>query len=110
MKPLAQATGCATVAWGPTSSCSSFLAAATVAGAVDDTFTSSATVSIYGMDSTGRFPDLALKGSVESSEKCLKLAWSGRSAADSTGPVTGILAGGLTDGTISLWNTAAIVG
>lgn len=91
-----------------------FLAAGTMAGAVDLQFSSSANLDIFELDFV---PDgwdgkdhrqLILKGSAPSSERFNRLTW-GKVPSSSEEFSLGLLAGGLVDGNIGLWNPKALI-
>ncbi|PWA98106.1 WD40/YVTN repeat-like-containing domain, Ancestral coatomer element 1, Sec16/Sec31 [Artemisia annua] len=84
-----------------------YIAAGTMAGAVDMSFSSSANLEIFKLDFQSDDRDLPLLGAVGSSEPFNRLSW-GR--GDGEEFELGIVAGGLVDGTISLWNPKLLIG
>ncbi|EOA37540.1 hypothetical protein CARUB_v10011773mg [Capsella rubella] len=71
-----------------------FMAAGTMAGAVDLSFSSSANLEIFELDFKSNDRDMLLVGHCSSSERFNRLAWGSY----------GLIAGGLVDGNIGLWN------
>lgn len=96
----------ATVAWSPLNHERGFLAVGTVANAIDDSFETTADLEVMAVD-FGEGKDMSVKGSVKCNERFHRLAWSGMTAGSTTLPL-GILAGGMVDGSIGLWNPAII--
>ncbi|XP_010459526.1 PREDICTED: protein transport protein SEC31 homolog A-like [Camelina sativa] len=72
-----------------------FMATGTMAGAVDLSFSSSANLEIFELDFRSNDRDLKLVGHCSSSERFTRLAWGSY----------GLIAGGLVDGNIGLWNS-----
>lgn len=104
-----QAKRSATVAWSPLSSHRGLIAVGTVANAIDDSFETTADLEILSIDfSPNSAKEMPSKGTVKSSERFHRLAWGGMSAGMNSFPL-GILAGGMVDGSIGLWNPAAII-
>lgn len=95
----------ATVAWGPTNETSSLVAAGTVAGAVSDSFDSAAALEIFSMDLGSKSGEMSLLGSVQTGERFHRLAWGMQGVANGTLP-HGMLAGGMADGSIGVYNPA----
>uniref|UniRef100_A0A1J3JSN5 Protein transport protein SEC31-like protein B n=1 Tax=Noccaea caerulescens TaxID=107243 RepID=A0A1J3JSN5_NOCCA len=86
-----------------------YMAAGTMAGAVDSYFSSSANLEIFKLDFQSDDRDLAPVGEIPSSERFNRLAW-GRNGSGSDEFSLGIIAGGLVDGNIDLWNPLSLIG
>ncbi|KAL9306604.1 Protein transport protein SEC31 A [Arabidopsis thaliana] len=78
---------------------SPFIAAGTMAGAVDLSFSSSANLEIFELDFQSNDRELKLVGQCQSSERFNRLAWGSYGSGSD-----GLIAGGLVDGNIGLWN------
>jgi protein transport protein SEC31 len=87
-----------------------YVAAGTMAGAVDLSFSSSASLEIFKLDFQSEDRELPLAGEAPSSERFNRLSW-GRAAAGSASEQfsLGLVAGGLVDGTIDIWNPLALI-
>ncbi len=99
----------ATVAWGPTSETSSLVAAGTVAGAISDSFDASAALELYMLDLASASGEMQMLGSVQTPERFHRLAWGTHGVSNSSLPY-GMLAGGMVDGSIKVFNPAALGG
>ncbi|CAN8280575.1 unnamed protein product [Cochlearia groenlandica] len=86
-----------------------YMAAGTMAGAVDLSFSSSANLEIFKLDFQSDDQDLPLVGEIPSSERFNRLAW-GRNGSGSEEFSLGLIAGGLVDGNIDLWNPLSLIG
>ncbi|KAL8171502.1 hypothetical protein V2J09_023306 [Rumex salicifolius] len=86
-----------------------YLAAGTMAGAVDLSFSTSAHIEIFKLDFQSDEPELPLLGQSTSSERFNRLSW-GKSGSNSEEFNLGLIAGGLIDGKIGIWNPNAIIG
>ncbi|XP_010512768.1 PREDICTED: protein transport protein SEC31 homolog B isoform X3 [Camelina sativa] len=86
-----------------------YMAAGTMAGAVDLSFSSSANLEIFKLDFQSDDRDLPLVGEIPSSERFNRLAW-GKSGSGSEEFSLGLIAGGLVDGNIDLWNPLSLIG
>ncbi|KAK3253493.1 hypothetical protein CYMTET_37261 [Cymbomonas tetramitiformis] len=107
MAPLKMIERSATVAFSPTAP---YMAAGTMAGAIDLSFSSSASLEVFKMDFQNPALEMPLAGgAVPTSERFHRLVWGTTGLESQTHPL-GIIAGGLVDGTVNLWNPAAIVG
>ncbi|KAG6679763.1 hypothetical protein I3842_13G008400 [Carya illinoinensis] len=89
---------------------SPYMAAGTMAGAVDLSFSSSASLEIFKLDFQSDDWELPLIGESPSSERFNRLSW-GKAAAGSASEQfsLGLIAGGLVDGTIDVWNPLALI-
>lgn len=81
-----------------------FFAAGTMAGAVDMSFSSSANLEIFNLDFRSDDHDIPLSGSNASSEPFNRLSWGRSPASGSEEFSLGLIAGGLVDGNIGVWN------
>eukprot|EP01018_Ginkgo_biloba_P001782 Gb_38895 [translate_table: standard] len=84
------------------------LAAGTMAGAIDLSFSSSANLEIFKLDFQSDDPELPVVGECPSSERFNRLSW-GNTGAGSQEYSLGVIAGGLVDGSISIWNPATLM-
>ncbi|KAF8395805.1 hypothetical protein HHK36_019759 [Tetracentron sinense] len=87
---------------------SSFLAAGTMAGAVDLSFSSSANLEIFKIDFQSEDWELPVVGECSSTERFNRLSW-GKNGSGTEEFSLGIIAGGLVDGNISLWNPFTLI-
>ncbi|OAY39931.1 protein transport protein SEC31 homolog B [Manihot esculenta] len=85
-----------------------YLAAGTMAGAVDLSFSSSASLEIFKLDFQSDDRDLPLVGEFQSSERFNRLAW-GKNGSGSDQYSLGLIAGGLVDGSIDIWNPLNLI-
>ncbi|KAG7674441.1 hypothetical protein KSW81_000096 [Nannochloris sp. 'desiccata'] len=87
-----------------------FLAAGSVAGAIDLSFSTSSQLEIFSLDFGSSEHELKLAGgAVQAPERFARLAW-GAPGADHAAYPYGLLAGGLADGSVCIWNPARIIG
>ncbi|XP_076907937.1 protein transport protein SEC31 homolog B-like [Bidens hawaiensis] len=84
-----------------------FLAAGTMAGAVDMSFSSSANLEIFQLDFQSDDRKLPLAGYAPSSEPFNRLSW-GKSFGSEEFSL-GLVAGGLVDGNIGIWNPRLLI-
>eukprot|EP00735_Rhodelphis_limneticus_P004984 TRINITY_DN1665_c0_g1::TRINITY_DN1665_c0_g1_i1::g.17806::m.17806 TRINITY_DN1665_c0_g1::TRINITY_DN1665_c0_g1_i1::g.17806 ORF type:complete len:1147 (-),score=366.04,sp/Q8L611/SC31B_ARATH/34.52/0.0,WD40/PF00400.27/8.4,WD40/PF00400.27/0.0072,WD40/PF00400.27/0.11,WD40/PF00400.27/48,WD40/PF00400.27/3e-05,WD40/PF00400.27/31,Sec16_C/PF12931.2/5.7e-09,Sec16_C/PF12931.2/1.5e+02,SRA1/PF07304.6/6.9e-10,Med15/PF09606.5/0.15 TRINITY_DN1665_c0_g1_i1:221-3661(-) len=98
----------AIVAWSPSTQHPALLAAGTVAGAYDASFSSEAQLEIFGVDFNSPNGELPVRGALASEERFHRLAWGLHGISSGTYPY-GLIAGGMHDGTINVWNPAAIL-
>nr|XP_043610612.1 protein transport protein SEC31 homolog B-like isoform X2 [Erigeron canadensis] len=82
-------------------------AAGTMAGAVDISFSSSANLEIYNLDFQS--DALTLSGAVPSSEPFNRLTWGKSPVSGSEEFELGLIAGGLVDGDIGVWNPKLLI-
>ncbi|KAF5196242.1 transport protein SEC31-like protein, partial [Thalictrum thalictroides] len=88
---------------------SPYLAAGTMAGAVDLSFSSSANIEIFKLDfQSNQDTDLSLVGESPSAERFNRLAW-GSVGSDTEEFSLGLIAGGLVDGSVTLWNPLSLI-
>ncbi|GLT51506.1 hypothetical protein SLA2020_249120 [Shorea laevis] len=85
-----------------------YMAAGTMAGAVDLSFSSSANLEIFKLDFQSDDRELPVVGECPSSERFNRLAW-GRNGSASDDLALGLIAGGHVDGNIDIWNPLAII-
>ncbi|KAA8520202.1 hypothetical protein F0562_014458 [Nyssa sinensis] len=85
-----------------------FLAAGTMAGAVDLSFSSSANLDIFKLDFQSDDRDLPVVGTSPSSERFNRLSW-GKNSTGSEEFSLGLIAGGLVDGNIGIWNPLTLI-
>ena len=84
------------------------MAAGTMAGAVDLSFSSSANLEIFKLDFQSDDHDLPVVGECPSSERFNRIAW-GKNGSASEEFELGLVAGGLVDGNIDLWNPHTLI-
>lgn len=85
-----------------------YMAAGTMAGAVDLSFSSSANLEIFKLDFQSDDKDLPVIGDSPSSERFNRLSW-GKNGSGSEQFSLGLIAGGLVDGNIDIWNPLALI-
>lgn len=85
-----------------------YLAAGTMAGAVDLSFSSTANLDIFEVDFVSDDKQLNLAGSIPISERIHRMSW-GKCQSNSEEFSHGIIAGGLVDGNIGLWNPKPLI-
>jgi protein transport protein SEC31 len=93
----------ANIAWAPLANQSAgLLAAGTAAGTVDNAFDFTSTLEIFDV----RRPEETLQpiGGANCPDRFNKLVWSGLSSLPD-----GLIAGGMSNGTVTLWNPAKIL-
>ncbi|KAL4435628.1 hypothetical protein ABPG77_002591 [Micractinium sp. CCAP 211/92] len=107
MTVLKQAQRSATLSFCPSGP---FLAAGSVAGAIDLSFTSTSQLEIFQLDFSDGSSDLKLAGAaVAAPERFSRLCW-GPPGVDTKSYPYGLIAGGLADGSVCVWNPARIIG
>lgn len=85
-----------------------YMAAGTMAGAVDLSFSSSANLEIFKLDFQSDDQELPLVAECPSSERFNRLSW-GKNSSASEGFGLGLVAGGLVDGNIDIWNPLTLI-
>ncbi|KAG2498995.1 hypothetical protein HYH03_003181 [Edaphochlamys debaryana] len=85
-----------------------FLAAGTVAGAIDISFSTSSVLEVFPLDFASGSEALVPCGSIAAPERFNRLAW-GQHLADPSFPQLGLLAGGLADGSVCLWDPSILL-
>ncbi|KAG5390742.1 hypothetical protein IGI04_032283 [Brassica rapa subsp. trilocularis] len=85
-----------------------FMAAGTMAGAVDLSFSSSSNLEIFELDFNSEDHEMKLLGQCSSSERFTRLAWGSYGSGSEESPY-GLIAGGLVDGNIGLWNPFSLI-
>ncbi|KAJ2715531.1 protein transport protein S31 [Coemansia spiralis] len=91
-------------AWGPQQA-DTLLAAGTVAGAMDATFSNTSMLEIFRLSADGAGPATAA-GAVEAAARFQRLAWQ---AQGLEGRELGLLAGGLENGDVAFWDPAKVL-
>ncbi|KAG2668760.1 hypothetical protein I3760_14G006000 [Carya illinoinensis] len=87
-----------------------YMAAGTMAGAVDLSFSSSASLEIFKLDFQSEDWELPLVGESPSSERFNRLSWGKATAGSASEKFSlGLIAGGLVDGTIDIWNPLGLI-
>lgn len=86
-----------------------YLAAGTMSGAVDMQFSASANIEIFSLDFQSDSPDLPLLAAAPSPDRFNRLCWSRPGAADGDSFSLGLLAGGLSDGSVAVWNPLSMI-
>ena len=86
-----------------------YLAAGTMAGAVDLSFSSSANLEIFKLDFQSDDRELPAVAESPSSERFNRLSWGKNPSGSSDEFSLGLIAGGLVDGSIEIWNPLALI-
>ncbi|CAL9088000.1 unnamed protein product [Musa acuminata var. zebrina] len=86
-----------------------YLAAGTMAGAVDLSFSSTANLEIFKLDFQSDAHDLPVAGSCPSAERFNRLSWGNPPGSASEEYALGLVAGGLSDGSIGIWNPLKMI-
>ncbi|KAJ0978840.1 hypothetical protein J5N97_014314 [Dioscorea zingiberensis] len=85
-----------------------YLAAGTIAGAVDFSFSASSDLEIFKLDFQSDAHELPVVGACPSTERFHRLSW-GKLGSASEEYSMGLVAGGLGDGGVSLWNPSKLI-
>ncbi|KAG8047457.1 hypothetical protein GUJ93_ZPchr0008g12697 [Zizania palustris] len=72
-------------------------------------FSASANIEIFGLDFQSDSPDLPLLASAPSADRFSRLSWSRPGATDGDSFSLGLLAGGLSDGSVAVWNPLSMI-
>lgn len=86
-----------------------YLAAGTMAGAVDLSFSSTANLEIFKLDFQSDAHDLPVAGACPSAERFNRLSWGKPPGSASEEYALGLVAGGLSDGSIGIWNPLKMI-
>src|SRR5699024_5883683 len=86
-----------------------YLAAGTMTGAVDLSFSASANIEIFRLDFQSDSPDLPLLAAAPSPDRFNRLSWSRPGAVEGDSFSLGLLAGGLSDGSVAVWNPLSLI-
>ncbi|KAL8098344.1 protein transport protein SEC31 homolog B-like isoform X2 [Apium graveolens] len=105
MAPIKEVSRSATVAFSPDKA---YFAAGTMAGAVDISFSTSANLDIFKLDFQSDDHQLPLVAALPSTEPFNRLSW-GKSLIGTDDFSLGLIAGGLNDGNIGIWNPTTLI-
>jgi protein transport protein SEC31 len=108
---LKEATRSATVAWNPVvGRRPALLAAGTIAGTMSMDFDPTGSLEIFSLDLEKPGSEMTVLGKIETGERMQRLAWSNLGSTG-TAPALkyGLLAGGLANGAINIWNPTALI-
>ncbi|RRT62648.1 hypothetical protein B296_00043292, partial [Ensete ventricosum] len=86
-----------------------YLAAGTMAGAVDLSFSSTANLEIFELDFQSDAHTLPVAGACPSDERFNRLSWGKPPGSSSVEFSLGLVAGGLSDGSIGIWNPLKLI-
>lgn len=95
------------VAWSPISKNSSIIACGTVAGIMDLNFDASTRLDLYKLDLRNSKTEAKLLGSTNVADRFSKLCWSS-TGSNQTYP-NGVIAGGLANGSINIFDPSKIM-
>ncbi|EGG16691.1 WD40 repeat-containing protein [Cavenderia fasciculata] len=104
MSKLKELNKQATFAWCPVVGQSSLMAVGTVSGTIGLDFDTSSKLEIYSLDITNPSNQMVLKGSTTSANRFNKIVW----LPTNTDQGSGIIVGGLENGSIGIWNPSLI--
>ena len=86
------------------------MAAGSVAGAIDLSFSTSSQLEIFALDyATSNRRLQPIGQAIQASERFAKLSWVDTSGSELANLEYGMLGGGLSDGTVCVWNPAPII-
>ncbi len=108
MPPLKKLARPSKIAWCPSSKYPELLATGNVQGTIDANFETTSTLEIFDMSLGSGSQAMLSKGQVVVNESFTSLAWGIRGAREGTYPC-GLLAGGMSDGTVHFWNAHAMM-
>jgi hypothetical protein len=86
-----------------------YLAAGTMSGAVDRDFSASANIEIFSLDFQSDSPDLQVRAASPSPDRFNRLCWSRPGAVEGDSFALGLVAGGLSDGSVAVWNPLSMI-
>eukprot|EP00474_Spongospora_subterranea_P008637 CRZ09095.1 hypothetical protein [Spongospora subterranea] len=109
MAILKEVTTSSTVAWCPLESKKTLLASGTVSGTIDDTFQTSSRLVVFDASLADQSPDMQAIGQARVKDAdFVRIGWGAKGSSDSSMPL-GLIAGGMSDGSVLLWNANAIL-
>jgi len=108
MSLLKQLDRAAKTCWCPSAKYPTLIASGTVAGTLDDSFVSKSTLEIWDVDLASSSAEPRLLGSVESKDCFHSVAWGAKGIEDGSQGY-GLLAGGMSDGSINIWSASGIL-
>lgn len=108
MSVLKQLDRAARTAWCPSSKFRTLIASGTIAGTIDDSFETKSQLEIYDIDLGSSSHEMRLLGSIGSKDCFHSVAWGAKGIEDGSMPY-GIVAGGMSDGSINIWNVNSIL-
>ena len=100
-----------TVAWSPIADQPELLVAGTVSGSMDTDFDTPSTLELYSLENVGKGRDdpPLLLGTTSAQDRFNKIAWSKPFSAPSENYSLGLVAGGHSNGSVSLWNPSVLL-
>ena len=98
----------AVVAWSCNNKYPALLVSGTIAGTIDDSFQTNSQLEIYDINLSSNDTNFKCIGSLVTKDCFHKLAWGNKGTDDGMYPM-GIIAGGMSDGSVNLWNPDAII-
>jgi hypothetical protein len=99
-----------TVAWSPIYEHRELLVAGTVSGSIDTDFDTSSSLELYSLSNVGCDDPPILLGSCTATERFNKIVWCNPFSTQSDYYSLGVVAGGHTNGAVSLWNPSVLLG
>lgn len=101
----------ATVAWNPVSSRRpALLAAGTIAGTMSMDFDPTGSLEIFSLDLEKPNSEMTALAKIQTGERMQRLAWSSTGSSGSAPALKyGLIAGGLANGSVSIWNPAPMI-
>jgi protein transport protein SEC31 len=109
MSLLKQLDRAARTCWCPSGRYPNLLASGTIAGTIDDSFVTKSQLEIYDIDLGGPNHEMKLLGSIESKDCFHSVAWGAKGMEEGGGMSHGLVAGGMSDGSINIWNVDSIL-
>jgi hypothetical protein len=104
MTKLKQVRRSANLAWSPNPAQPNLLATATSAGSIGDGFDTTSSIEIFEFDASNASSDMPVVGKIDISERVQDFAWGAQGTRSH-----GLLAGGFSNGAVSIWDPAAIL-